>query len=309
MEPATAFLLAAGLGTRLRPLTDLLPKALVPVCGVPMLDHALAQVRAHGHEQVLVNAHHLWPQVAAWAEARGVGLQVELPEILGTGGGLRAALPRLADTVVVVNADILSDVDLAALRAAVPPGGAALALRPSSRAEQIGPVEPDAEGRVLRISSVVGQPGSGRSGFHFTGVHAMSREAITRVPEAGLQCVVRTAYRELVGLGRVQSVVHTGTWIDVGDPAAYLEANLGVLAGKVRAPVDPWTRGRRLATDSWGGEGCRVEGIVYRSVIGAGAVVPAGAELSHCVVWDGVKVPPGPHERTIFAAEGLSLRG
>lgn len=306
---ATAFLLAAGHGTRLRPLTDLVPKALVPVCGVPMLDHALAQVRAHGHSRVLVNAHHLWQPVAAWAQDNGVALQVELPDVLGTGGGLRAASDRLSNVVVVVNADILSDVDLTALAAAVPEGGAAMALRPSARAAQIGPVEPDEDGRVVRISSVVGQPGSGRAGFHFTGVHAMSHAAIQRVPADGLQCVVRTAYKQLVGEGQVASVEHTGTWIDIGTPAAYLDANLAVLRGQVHAPVDPWTRGRRAATDSWAGQGAAVDGIVYRSVIGAGAVVPAGAELSECVVWDGVRVPVGAHERMVFAAEGVVVAG
>ncbi|NOY28466.1 MAG: NTP transferase domain-containing protein [Oligoflexia bacterium] len=306
--PATAFLLAAGLGTRLRPLTDQLPKALVPVCGVAMLDHALALVRAHGHRRVLVNAHHLWQPVAAWAQTHDVALQVELPDILGTGGGLRAAIDRLAETVVVVNADILCDVDLSALADAVPLNGAAMALRPSTRAAQIGPVEPDDHGRIVRISSVVGQPGSGQAGFHFTGVHALSRAAIQRVPADGLQCVVRTAYRQLVPLGLVGSIQHHGAWIDIGTPTAYLDANLAVLRGQVRAPVDPWSRGRHVATDSWAGPDARVDGIIFQSVIGAGAVVSTDTELSRCVVWDGVAVPPGHYERTIFASDGVVVR-
>ena len=114
----TAFLLAAGFGTRLRPLTLARPKPLLPVCGIPMLDFALAHVRDHGHTKVMVNAHYLWEQVAVWAERHGVTLQVELPIVLGTGGGLRAALDQLGDSVVIVNADILSDVDLTALVAA-----------------------------------------------------------------------------------------------------------------------------------------------------------------------------------------------
>lgn len=301
----SAFLLAAGLGTRLRPLTDQVPKALVPVCGVPMLDHALALARAHGHTEILVNAHHLWPQVAAWAQAHGVALQVELPEILGTGGGLRAALDRLGPAVVVLNADILCDVDLGALAAAVPEDGAAMALRASPQAARYGEVEPDAAGRVLRISSVVGPPGSGRGGLHFTGVHAMSRAAITRVPDQGQQCVVRTAYRALVPEGRVGSIVHAGTWIDVGSPAAYLQSNLAVLRGEIRPPVDPWTRGQRAATGCWAGAGARIEGSVRDSIIGAGAVVPAEATLTECVVWEGVRVPAGAHARTVFGREGL----
>lgn len=297
----TAFLLAAGYGTRLRPLTELVPKALVPVCGVPMLDHALALVRAYGHRRVLVNAHHHWEQVAAWAEQREVALQVELPELLGTGGGLRAALDRLDEVVTVVNADILCDVDLGALVAAVRPRGAAMALRASVRAAEVGEVEPDATGRVVRIGAVVGQPGSGLSGYHFTGVHAMHRDAIAQVPDQGQQCVVRTAYRALVPQGRVGSVVHGGAWVDIGTPAAYLDANLAVLTGRVRAPVDPWTVGRRVATDSWAGPGAEVDGVVFRSVVGPGALVPRDAELDECVVWEGVKVPSGRHKRVIFA--------
>jgi len=290
----TAFLLAAGHGTRLRPLTLARPKPLLPVCGIPMLDYALAHVRAHGHTEVLVNAHHLWQQVAAWAERHGVGLQVELPDVLGTGGGLRAALDRLADSVVVVNADILSDVDLSALVAALPTDGAAMALRAHPDAEQIGPVLADTSGTVVRITTVV--PGTdGVPGTHFTGVHAMSRAAVGRVPPDGEQCVVRTAYKALVPAGGVGSVVHRGSWIDVGTPAAYLQANLDVLEGRVQAPIDPWTRGTTGPGGSWIGAGAVIDGSIERSVIGAGAVVPETARLVDCVVWDGVTVPQGRH--------------
>ncbi len=137
----------------------------------------------------------------------------------------------------------------------------------------------------------------------------MSAAAITRIPDTSLQCVVRTAYKALVPEGRVGSIVHGGTWIDIGTPAAYIDANLAVLTGRVQAPVDPWTRGRRLATDSWGGADARVGGIVYRSIIGAGAVGPRGAELIECVVWDGVEVPEGRHKRRVFAREGVVVEG
>ncbi|MFT5685879.1 MAG: NDP-sugar pyrophosphorylase family protein, partial [Myxococcota bacterium] len=114
----SAFLLAAGFGSRLRPLTLHRPKPLLPVCGIPLLDHARAHLLSHGITHLLVNAHHLWQQIAAWTETHDAELQVELPDILGTGGGLRAALPRLSDRVVVFNGDILCDVDLTALLAA-----------------------------------------------------------------------------------------------------------------------------------------------------------------------------------------------
>lgn len=302
----TAFLLAAGFGTRLRPFTLARPKPLLPVCGVPMLDYALAHVRAHGHTDVLVNAHYLWEQVAVWAEANSVTLQVELPAILGTGGGLRAALPEQGDTVVIVNADILSDVDLTGLVSAVPEHGAAMALRPSPDAADIGPVEADEEGRVVRITSVVPSD-QGRSGTHFTGVHAMSRAAVEAIPDEGESCVVRTAYRALVPARLVGHTVHRGAWVDVGTPEAYLAANLAVLDGAVNTPIDPWDRGTRAADGSWIGDGAEINGRVQHSIIGHDAHVPEGASLRDCVVWDGVVVPDGEYTRAVIYEDGQVL--
>lgn len=304
----TAFLLAAGLGTRLRPLTLVRPKALLPVCGVPMLDYALAHARAHGHEAILVNAHHLWPAVAAWATRNEVSLQVEWPQILGTGGGLKAAADRLAERVVVLNADVLNDVDLGALREAVPPGGAAMALRPSPDAAAIRAVEADAAGFVRHMADI--QEGTGGlPGTHFTGVHALDRAVLTLVPDSpGDHCVVRTAYKALLPEGRLRATRHLGLWVDVGTPRTYLEANLAVLDGRIRPPLDPWTRGARGPGGSWVGADARVAGEITGSVIGDRAVVPAGARLRGCVVWDGVEVPEGDFEHCVIYGEGQVLQ-
>lgn len=303
----TAFLLAAGFGTRLRPLTLARPKPLLPVCGIPMLDFALAHVRNHGHTNVIVNAHYLWEQVAEWAERHGVTLQVELPIVLGTGGGLRAALDQLGDSVVIVNADILSDVDLTALVSAMPENGASMALRPSPDAESIGPVEADGSGTVVRITSVV-PSNEGVQGTHFTGVHAMSNAAVARIPADGEQCVVRTAYKGLVPDRDVGSTRHTGAWVDVGKPDAYLAANMAVLDGEVNTPIDPWSRGERGHSGSWIGAESRIDGTVTHSVIGAGAVIPKGATLTDCVVWDGVTVPEGEYHRAVIYDGGRVLQ-
>ncbi len=272
-----------------------------------MLDYALAHVREHGHVHVMVNAHYLWEQVAVWADHNEVTLQVELPIVLGTGGGLRAAVDELGDAVVVVNADILSDVDLTALMDAVPTGGAAMALRPSPDAETIGPVEADKTGHVVRITSVVPSQ-SGVVGTHFTGVHAMAKDAVHRIPSGGEQCVVRTAYKELVPARQVGHTLHRGAWVDVGKPEAYLEANFAVLDGFVSTPIDPWTRGDRGPHGSWVGAQSTIEGSVRHSIIGAGARVGPGVHLKDVVVWDGVDVPEGRYERAVIYDGGQVLQ-
>jgi NDP-sugar pyrophosphorylase family protein len=176
-----------------------------------------------------------------------------------------------------------------------------MALRPAPDWEAIGPVLADERGQVRRITSLVGE--GGLPGTHFTGVHALSRDALDRIPD-GFQCVVRTAYLELVAEGRVASTMHRGTWVDVGTPEAYLEANLAVLDGRVVTPLDPWAHGCRGDGQVFIGEGARIEGDVRHSVVGPRAVVLPGARLRDCVVWDGAEVPAGDYERCIFYDQG-----
>jgi mannose-1-phosphate guanylyltransferase len=308
---ARAFVLAAGFGTRLRPLTLHRPKPLVPVCGVPMLAYALALVRRHGIDRAVVNAHYLADQLEAWRgthEGVEVDVVVEAPEILGTGGGLRNVRDRLAPRFAVVNADILCDVDLSALLDAVPDGGGAMALRPHE-VERYGVVAADSTGTIVELTTVASTSPEGpvARDTHFTGVHALHRDALERVPD-GFACIVRTAYKTLVPERRVRGVRHDGTWLDVGDPAAYLEANLTALRTTLPLPLDPFPRaayakggrGERGRTEAevegtaWVGRGARVANTrLQDAVVGQDASVASGAVLTRCVVWDGVEVPPG----------------
>ena len=224
---ATAFILAAGLGTRLRPLTLQTPKPLLPVRGRPMLDHALAHVRRYGHSDVIVNAYHLSEQIVAWAADKpGVTVVVEAPAVLGTGGGLRNARHLLAERFVVLNGDILCDVDLGQLWAEDAPAVMAVRAQEDGRHTGVRWVadRPDA-GVVTGIGKIVGE---GDPAFHFTGVHVLDRHVLDRVP-SGEQCIIRTAYKELVPFGHVRAVLHRGHWADIGTPAEYEAANRNIL--------------------------------------------------------------------------------
>ncbi|MEM6927549.1 MAG: sugar phosphate nucleotidyltransferase, partial [Myxococcota bacterium] len=240
-----AFVLAAGLGTRLRPLTEHRPKPLVPVCGVPLLAYSLRLCANHGLKNVVVNAHWLSDQVEAWAGQRetvNVTVSTEKPEVLGTGGGLRKVMNELDPVFAVLNGDVLHDVDLTALMAGVRPGGAAMALRPYPDDDHAyGIVAADDNDDVWRITSVVrvDPDGDGHEDTHFTGIHAMSRDALAHVPPDQFACIIRTAYVTLVPERKVTGVRYPGAWLDAGDPEAYLEANLDVLNGRVRLALDP----------------------------------------------------------------------
>ena len=113
---------AAGLGTRLKPLTDTMPKALVPVDGQPLLWHVIQKLRAAGFERIVINVHHFAQQIIDYLKANDYfGLDIRISDetamLLETGGGIKKALPLFdADSPVLIhNVDILSNIDLASL--------------------------------------------------------------------------------------------------------------------------------------------------------------------------------------------------
>ena len=115
---------AAGLGTRLRPLTDTMPKALVPVNGKPLLHHLLCKLQKAGCSQVVINVHHFAQQIADYIATHDYGMRIDLSDesdqLLDTGGGLRKAASLLKgdEPILVHNVDILSNLDIAQLMAA-----------------------------------------------------------------------------------------------------------------------------------------------------------------------------------------------
>jgi NDP-sugar pyrophosphorylase family protein len=167
-----AMILAAGLGTRLRPLTDTVPKPLLDVAGEPMIAFSLRLLRAAQISEVVINLHHLGEQIrSTLGDGRAYGVHITYSDenpILDTGGAIAAARAFLADdTFVVVNADTVIDLSLqrvidAHRRAQAT---ATMVLRPDPEAERYGLVEIDAGNRVRRI---LGRPAAVR-------VHARRR--------------------------------------------------------------------------------------------------------------------------------------
>jgi len=111
---------AAGLGTRLKPLTDHMPKALVPVAGKPMLEHVIGKLKSAGFDEIVINVHHFAHQIIDFLKAKdNFGIQTwisdESEELLDTGGGIKKAAPYFDEPFLVHNADILSNIDLKAM--------------------------------------------------------------------------------------------------------------------------------------------------------------------------------------------------
>ncbi len=286
---------AAGFGKRLRPLTDRVPKPLVPVANRPLMGFALAHLGRFGVTQVVVNAHHLADQVVAALPGllpAGMAGQVvvEHPAILGTGGGLKNAWRgRLSGpgAVIVVNGDILFAPDLAGALALHERTGAVatLVLRPDPRAAFLGPVDLDAGGRVRRLLGAPGPAVSSLRTLMFTGVHILSARAFDDLPEDG--CIIRSSYRKWVDSGDVVAgFVDESPWGDLGTISDYWQANLDLATGARRWPGVMPSDTVIAGVSSDIGHGAQV----IRTVLGDGAMVAPGVHVADAVVWPGAVV-------------------
>ncbi len=267
-----AMILCAGLGTRLRPLTDWLAKPMVPIGDAPAVEHIAARLRSAGFERLAVNVHHRPEDVRAWAARTRAAISEE-PELLGTAGGVARARELLGDgDVLVWNGDILADVDVDALIATHEASGAdaTLAVAPRAAAHE-GNVGLDARGRVVRLRRE--SFGEETIGADFIGVHVVGRAIRASLPERG--CLVGDVYIPALRRGaHVGTHVVSTPFVDVGSIGQYVAAN--------RAWLD------RRGEPSWLGPDAVVRARIDGSIVGAGARVEADA--IGCIVWPGARV-------------------
>ena len=234
-----AMLFAAGLGTRLRPLTDTLPKCLVPVNGRPMIDYPLLLLRHHGIREIVVNVHHHAERVEEYlGDGSRFGVDVVYsrePVLLDTGGGLLGARSFLdQDTFVIINSDVLIDLRLdETLRFHRERGAAAtLVLRKDPRAEVYGAIWTDAEGRIRKLLHH-DAPGDGAGAleqYMFTGVHVVEPRIFRYMEGPEPFSITRATYpRMLTGGEPLYGFPFDGDWQDLGTPERLLSTE-----GKLR---------------------------------------------------------------------------
>ncbi len=312
MGEVVGMVLCAGLGTRLRPLTDRVPKPAVPLGAAPLVRFTLALLAGAGVRRAVVNVHHLPDamEAAAAGAARALGLELRVsrePVIAGTGGALREARPLLegADAVFLVNGDVLFDVDLPGALARHRASGAlaTMVLLPMPEGARFAAVEVDEGGAVRRIAGRYG-PGGGDGAltpWHFSGVHVLSSALLDRVPRDPFECDVnRHVYPPLMASGAVRGLAVSGWWNDLGTPARYLEASAALLSGEVplaRFPgADPFAGTRELSPGVRVAEDARIDPsarLVAPVFVGRGCSVPAGARVEDAAVWAETTLAPG----------------
>jgi mannose-1-phosphate guanylyltransferase len=302
--PRQALVLTAGLGTRLRPLTDVRAKPAMPVAGVPMVRRIIAWLAAAGVTDLVLNLHHR-PETltAVVGDGADLGVRVryswEQPRVLGSAGGPRLALPLVAaETFLVVNGDTITDLDLRALAGAHAASGAlvTLALVPNTAPLHYGGVRLETGGAV---AGFVRRGPAAAGSFHFIGVQVVSASVFRHLPPGEPASTIGGVYDELIARqpGSVRGFPCDAAFWDVGTPADYFRTS--------RAFADrPDARAA--------GAGTRVDpsARVHASILWDEVEVGARAALDGCIVTDGVRVPAGAvyEHAMLLASPGGGIR-
>jgi mannose-1-phosphate guanylyltransferase len=312
-----AMVMAAGLGTRLRPLTYEVPKPMVPVANRPVIEHLLVLLAKQGFREVIANLH-WFPETIRDRLGDGSGLGVDLTysheeRLLDTAGGVwnvRDYLAAEGESFAVMAGDALTDVDLKALRAAHEAHGgvATLAVKRVPNVSEYGVVVTDGEGRIQGFQEKP-HPAEALSDLANCMIYAFRTEIFDYFPDPPYVDWAKDIFPILLEHD-VPFYVHEidAYWNDVGALPEYLRGNLDAVEGEVRVEAagelletfggeeavergEPGISGRVLAAD-----GCEVHPETRLDgplVLGPGSRVAAGARVKHSVLLPGSEVPEG----------------
>lgn len=296
-----AMILAAGFGTRLGGLSDERPKPMLPVADIPLIRYTIALLAGHGIRELVVNLHHR-PEAIADELGDGSRLGVHIvysreETILGTGGGIRRALPLLGEEpFLVINGKIIFDVDLDAVLAHHRASGAraTLVVRPDEEAMKWGAIDAPPEGGPIRALLGVGP-------HMFTGVQVLEPELVARLPDDDTpRCIVRDGYVRWLNEGvPLEAFVAPGYFMEHSTPERYLEGNINIVRGLAKLSYPP---GKLVGVDPSAeihseaqlnpplriGMGARIGAYAIVGpdvVVGAYADVGAGIRIARTVVW------------------------
>jgi len=300
-----AFVLGAGLGRRLRPLTDDLPKPLIPIFQKPLITFALDHLCDFGVETFVINTHHLAPQFSGLGDTyAGRPLKlVHEPVLLGTGGGIKNVEGLLrAEPFIVYSGDLLTDFALEPLVEEHFREGndVTLALRKTG----LGSGVALHGGRVMDIEGTYGQAGE----YDFQGVSVWNPQIFPRIPSGPNVSFIPVLVEWIGQGGKIGGVVlDDGRWFNIGSRAEYLEVHRTIKEerwkpGYVREPEWPV----QIAADAVVDPGAHLSGFCS---IGAGCRVDAGAILENTILWPGAEIASRAHLRNCIVRSRRKAEG
>lgn len=282
-----AMILAAGFGTRLQPYTNVRPKPLFPLFNKPLLCLTIERLQNRGFDHIIVNCHHLRSQIVdALGDYSGVVVQQEA-EILGTGGGLRKALPAMKnEPLLVTNGDIYHTISFAEMYAAHVKQGNEVTMAMHDY-ERFNKVQVE-DGRVTSFDKQI----DGVQSLAFTGIHVINPDILQPIPEDTFSCIIdlyrrRLAEKKIINCYRTDSCY----WTDMGTVADYLKLHEDLLSGTFSA----WGEIGTIEGKQYVGSGVDIDPdaeIDDWCVCGDGVKIGSGAVIEKAVIWDNAEIKP-----------------
>jgi mannose-1-phosphate guanylyltransferase len=305
-----AIVLVGGEGTRLRPLTDTIPKPALTLVDRPFLAYMIEWLAEHGVTEAVLACGFL-PDVLREALGDGEHAGVRLtyvtePERRGTAGAIRFAADALGDRLeerfLALNGDVLTDLDLSALIAAhhEREARATIALYPVEDAAAYGLVSVDGAGGVTEFVEKTGEavPGEINAGAYF-----LERSVLDLIPPGREVSIEREVFPRLIGEG-LGALRLDGYWMDIGTPERYLQASWDILEGRVATRVRPTAPGLFVGAGAEVAEGARVG---PRAVLSSGCRIAAGAGVRESVLLDGCDLGEGASVSGSILAPGVRV--
>lgn len=308
--PHKAVLLAAGFGSRMVPLSHDLPKPMMPLWGIPVIEHVINALRRAGVTEFLINQHHQPQPLLDWCRRQrdpSIHLQLSFePQILGTGGALRRAAHFVgSEPFWLVNTDIAFELDLQSL---IKDFCRHRPLATLWMHETRGPrtVEMTPDGNITNFASAAsGGPGT----FTFCGVQLLQPAILSFLPEEPF-CSVVDGYRRALAQGVAVRgcLVENTYWADLGSPERYLDAHRDIAqAHRRKLPgagllLDAEARRMRRAIPA----GTRIDGF---AAIGRDVRIASSVTLADSVLWDGARLHPGIRVASSVAGRAADVRG
>ncbi|MBY0356980.1 MAG: NDP-sugar synthase [Candidatus Obscuribacterales bacterium] len=330
-----AMVLAAGVGSRLDPLTSQRPKPMVPIANKPVMEHIFNLLKEHGITNVVSNLHYMPEQIKEYfADGSAFGMNLEFryePELSGDAGGVRACRDFFAkDTFVVLMGDLLTDADLGRIIAEhkAKKALATIGIKEVDDVSQYGVVLTDAKGFITGFQEKP-QPEEALSRFASTGIYIFEPEIFDHMPASGSYGFGKQLFPKLVQAGLpVLACDVQAYWNDVGTIAQYKQSNFDALEGHLRVSMasnkESWgVRGKdcqinasakiegRLALGDRCqigpdvtikgrviiGDDCRIEkgACLEDTIIWSDTVVEANAQMKNCIVGSNCSVTSGNH--------------
>ena len=305
-----AIVLVGGEGTRLRPLTDTIPKPALTLVDRPFLAYMIEWLAGYGVTEAVLACGFL-PDVLKEALGDGEHAGVRLtyvtePERRGTAGAIRFAADtlgeRLEDRFLALNGDVLTDLDLSALIRAhrEREARATIALCEVEDCSAYGLVRVDAAGQVLDFTEKAGEPVPGEIN---AGVYFLERSVLDLIPPGREVSIEREVFPRLIGEG-LGALLLDGYWMDIGTPERYLQASWDILESRVATRVRPTAPGLFVGAGAEVAEGAHVG---PRAVVSSGSRVAAGAVVGESVLLDGCVLGEGARVSGSVLAPGVTV--